>query len=67
MAQSDEQDRRQFIAVVNPEGQYSIWFAERKLPPGWSEAGKRGTKDECLDYIAQVWTDIRPLSTRKLD
>ena len=67
MAQFDEQDRRQYIPVVNSEGQYSIWFAERGLPPGWFEAGQPGTKDECLDHIAQVWTDIRPLSTRKLD
>ena len=67
MAQFDEQDSRQYIPVINSEGQYSIWFAERGLPPGWSQAGQPGTKDECLDHIAQVWTDIRPQSTRKLD
>jgi MbtH protein len=33
---------------------------------GWNEvAGKSGTKQECLDYIEEVWTDMRPLSLRK--
>lgn len=25
----------------------------------------KGTKRECLDYIEEVWTDMRPLSLRK--
>jgi MbtH protein len=54
-----------FRVVVNGEAQYSIWPAERELPAGWVEAGKRGTKAECLAYIAEVWTDMRPLSLRK--
>jgi MbtH protein len=51
--------------VVNDEEQYSIWFADRANPPGWREAGKEGTKEECLAYIEEVWTDMRPLSLRK--
>jgi MbtH protein len=51
--------------VVNHEEQYSIWPADRDLPPGWTEAGKRGRKDECLAYVKEVWTDMRPLSLRK--
>jgi MbtH protein len=51
--------------VVNDEEQYSIWFADRATPPGWREAGKEGTKEECLAYIEEVWTDMRPLSLRK--
>jgi MbtH protein len=51
--------------VVNHEEQYSIWPAERDNPLGWRDAGKRGTKAECLDYIKDVWTDMRPLSLRK--
>ncbi len=46
-------------------GWYSIWFADRELPNGWREAGKQGLKAECLDYIEDVWTDMRPLSLRK--
>lgn len=54
-----------FKAVVNHEEQYSIWPVDRENPLGWTDAGKVGTKQECLDYIAQVWTDMRPLSLRR--
>jgi MbtH protein len=51
--------------VVNHEGQYSLWFADRELPAGWRDAGKGGSKEECLAYIEEVWTDMRPLSLRR--
>jgi MbtH protein len=52
--------------VVNAEEQYSLWPLERENPAGWRDAGKTGTKAECLEYIKQVWTDMRPLSVRRL-
>jgi MbtH protein len=61
----DEEDDRIYKVVVNHEEQYSIWFADRDLPAGWREAGKQGPKAECLAYIDEVWTDMRPLSLRK--
>jgi MbtH protein len=54
-----------YTVVVNHEEQYSIWPADREVPAGWRTAGKRGSKSECLAYIAEVWTDMRPLSVRK--
>lgn len=51
--------------VVNDEEQYSIWPADRVNPAGWKDAGKSGSRDECLQYIDRVWTDITPLSVRK--
>jgi MbtH protein len=51
--------------VVNHEGQYSLWFADREIPAGWSDAGKGGTREECLAYVEEVWTDMRPLSLRR--
>lgn len=54
----------QYAVVTNPEEQYSIWPLGRELPAGWQEAGKRGTKEECLAHIDDVWTDMRPLSLR---
>jgi MbtH protein len=54
-----------YKVVVNPEEQYSIWPAERENPPGWRDAGKLGTKEECLAYIEKVWTDMRPSGVRK--
>ena len=55
----------QLKVVINDEEQYSIWPADRDNPPGWRDAGKQGTKAECLAWIEQVWTDMRPASLRK--
>ncbi|MBI4445583.1 MAG: MbtH family protein [Acidobacteria bacterium] len=60
----ESEDPRTFKAVVNHEEQYSIWPAARPNPAGWSDTGKIGTKTEVLQYIEQVWTDMRPLSIR---
>jgi MbtH protein len=54
-----------YRVVVNHEEQYSIWPADRDLPLGWRAVGFSGTKNECLDHIEAVWTDMRPLSVRK--
>lgn len=55
----------QFQVVVNHEEQYSIWPADKALPDGWTLAGKQGSKQECLTYVEEVWTDMRPLSVRQ--
>ncbi len=65
MPTDEKEDIAQYKVVVNHEEQYSIWFADRDLPLGWREAGKSGLKSECLSYIKEVWTDMRPLSLRK--
>jgi len=54
-----------YKAVINHEDQYSIWPADRQNPLGWRDAGKSGSKAECLEYIKEAWTDMRPLSLRK--
>jgi MbtH protein len=54
-----------YKAVRNDEEQYSIWPVDRTNPVGWYDAGKSGTKAECLSYIEGVWTDMRPLSLRQ--
>lgn len=63
--QGDEEDTRTYKVVLNHEEQYSIWLADRENPLGWNDAGKSGTKAECLEYIKDVWIDMRPLSLRK--
>ncbi|MBW4569102.1 MAG: MbtH family NRPS accessory protein [Tolypothrix carrinoi HA7290-LM1] len=65
MYQDDKEDMTIYKVVVNHEEQYSIWPAERENPVGWKDAGKNGSKQECLNYIKEVWTDMRPLSLRK--
>jgi MbtH protein len=63
---SDErEDTTVYQVVVNHEEQYSIWPADRELPLGWTSVGPKGPKAECLAYIEEVWTDMRPLSLRQ--
>ena len=64
-AGQDDEDRTIYKVVMNHEEQYSIWPADRENALGWKDAGKQGTKAECLAYIQEVWTDMRPLSLRK--
>ena len=65
MNQDEREDTTIYKVVLNHEEQYSIWPADRENAPGWNDAGKSGTKAECLEYIKEVWTDMRPLSLRK--
>jgi MbtH protein len=62
---SQTQQTRAQVVVVNDEEQYSIWPADRELPAGWRPGGCTGTEDECLAYIEEIWTDMRPLSLRR--
>jgi MbtH protein len=62
---SDDNDTLTYKVVLNHEEQYSIWPADRDCPLGWREAGKEGSKEECLKFIEEVWRDMRPLSLRR--
>lgn len=65
MYQNEIEDMTIYKVVVNHEEQYSIWLANRENPLGWKDVGKTGLKQECLEYIKEVWTDMRPLSLKK--
>lgn len=54
-----------FKVLINHEEQYSLWPDYKTVPGGWRETGTRGPKQACLDYVEQVWTDMRPLSLRQ--
>ena len=60
-----DNEEQTFSVVVNEEGQYSIWPDFKPIPPGWHEAGFKGVKKLCLEHIAKVWADMRPLSLQK--
>jgi MbtH protein len=65
VASDEAEDTRRYTVLVNHEEQYSIWQEDVQVPAGWRAVGKIGTKQECLDYVRAVWTDMRPLSLRK--
>ncbi|MFC8454581.1 MbtH family protein [Kitasatospora sp. NPDC057223] len=61
---SDTAADRTYQVVVNHEEQYSIWEAYREPPQGWRAEGFTGGRQQCLNHIATVWTDLRPLGAR---
>jgi len=65
MNRDEKEDTTIYKVVVNHEDQYSIWPIDRQNALGWNDAGKSGPKEECLAFIKEVWTDMRPLSLRK--
>ena len=65
MTQAANQTSELFDVVLNEEEQYSIWPASKALPLGWRKGGKQGSKDACLEFIKETWTDMRPLSLRR--
>jgi len=65
MTGADDSGSELFDVVANDEEQYSIWPAGRDIPAGWRVSGPRDSKEKCLAYIKEVWTDMRPLSLRR--
>jgi MbtH protein len=65
MDSDEREDTGVYKVVVDHEEMYSIWPADSETPLGWSETGKMGTQQECLDYIKELETDRKPRSTGK--
>jgi MbtH protein len=61
----ETEDTRDYTVVMNDEEQYSIWLVGQPVPAGWREVGVSGPKADCLAYIDETWTDMRPLSLRR--
>jgi MbtH protein len=51
-----------YLALVNDEGQYSLWPVFLDVPVGWTVAHEEDTRDACLEFIERTWTDMRPRS-----
>lgn len=60
----DDEDG-EFLVLVNDEQQYSLWPSFQKIPAGWSAIGPSGARAECLAWIDEHWTDMRPKSLRR--
>jgi MbtH protein len=58
--------KTEFLVVINHEEQYSIWPVGRPLNKGWRSLSKKGTKEECLKFIEEVWTDMKSTDRSRL-
>ena len=59
-----DDDQAEFLVLVNHEAQYSLWPAFKDIPHGWTATGPRGSRQTCLAWIEENWTDMRPKSLR---
>lgn len=57
---------QEYLVVISDEERYSIWPSYKEIPQGWRATGFAGGKEACLAHIEEVWTDMRPLSLRRL-
>ncbi|MGH3601447.1 MAG: MbtH family protein [Pseudonocardiaceae bacterium] len=51
-----------FYALVNHEGQYSLWPTFAVVPAGWTIVHGEASRQSCLEFIEENWTDMRPKS-----
>lgn len=62
----DDQNGR-FLVLRNDVGQYSLWPLAVDIPAGWSAVSEAGSRQECLDHIDRVWTDMRQANVSPSD
>lgn len=53
-----------YLVLVNDLGQHSLWPEAIDVPSGWRVAFRDGGRQDCLDYVADNWTDITPRTSR---
>lgn len=54
-----------YLVLKNHEGQHSLWPAFIDVPSGWDVVHTTDSRQACIDYINEHWTDMRPLSLIK--
>ncbi len=59
------EDQPDWRVVINDEEQYSLLPTFVEVPGGWREVGFAGNEKQCMDYVDEHWTDMRPLSLRR--
>jgi MbtH protein len=62
MSNPFEDEQASYLALVNDEGQHSLWPEFADVPAGWTIVFGPDGRQECLDYINENWTDMRPKS-----
>ncbi|OBH96575.1 MbtH family protein [Mycobacterium sp. E2733] len=60
-----DDDNGTFFVLVNGEDQHSLWPSFADIPAGWRVVFGEASRAECLEYVEQHWTDIRPKSLQE--
>jgi MbtH protein len=53
---------KQYLVLVNHEGQHSLWPAGIRIPAGWTTVFGADQRSACLEFVNANWTDMRPKS-----
>jgi MbtH protein len=65
MANPFENDAGVYHVLINDEGQHSLWPTFITVPAGWKIAKLSSSRSECIEYIEQNWTDMRPNTLKR--
>jgi MbtH protein len=57
-----EDESATYHVLVNDEGQHSLWPEFVDVPAGWQVVLRSASRPECIDYVNEHWTDMRPKS-----
>ncbi len=60
-----DDDSGSFYVLINGEDQHSLWPAFAGVPAGWRVVFGEAGRADCLAYVEQHWTDMRPRSLRE--
>ncbi len=60
-----DDDNGTFVVLVNDEDQHSLWPTFADVPAGWRKIFGEADRAECLAYVEQNWTDMRPRTLRE--
>ncbi|MEU8199455.1 MbtH family protein [Microbispora amethystogenes] len=60
-----DNDDGTFRVLVNGEDQHALWPLFLDVPDGWISVYGPESRQECLKYIEEHWTDMRPRTLRE--
>jgi uncharacterized protein YbdZ (MbtH family) len=60
-----DDDNGSFFVLVNNEDLHSLWLSFVDIPAGWRVVFGESTRADCLAYVEEEWTDMRPRSLRE--
>ncbi|WP_084177175.1 MbtH family NRPS accessory protein [Labrenzia sp. DG1229] len=62
MSNPFEINNHEYYVLANHESQHSMWPIFCPVPRGWIVVHGPKRRQDCLDYIAENWMDLRPKS-----
>ena len=61
-----ENEKAQYLVLINEEEQCSLWPEAITVPAGWVVCFGPEQKKACQDFIEEHWQDMRPKRLRNM-